>query len=99
MSLVLTFELSISLCLQLSIFFPDRDLKPETIGCAITFKNWIQGQMNTIASAVQILSLVPLLGAVYSFCMLFKRKAEDVLPERYVQSDLEDAKKGRNAKA
>lgn len=67
----------------------DGDLRPNTIGCAITFKNWLQGQMDTIASAVNVLSLVPLLGAIYSFCMIFKRKAEDVLPERYVKSALE----------
>ena len=47
--------------------------------------------MSTISSAVNVLSLVPLLGAIYSFCMVFKRKAEDVLPERYVKSALESA--------
>ena len=100
LSFITTLLILYHVCVRLRMYFSraDGDLGSDTIGCAITFKNWIQGQMNTIASAVRILSLVPLLGAVYSICMVFKRKAEDVLPEKYVRSALETADKRGNLK-
>ena len=46
--------------------------------------------MDLIASFVNFLSLIPTTGALYSICMLFKRKAEDILPEKYTKSAMEN---------
>ena len=60
-----------------------EDLQPETSGCAYTMMTWIQSQMNSTASLINVFSMIPLLGWIYSLCMVFKRKSEDVLPAIY----------------
>ena len=59
------------------------ELKPETSGCAFALMTWIQSQMNAVANVIVFFSLIPVLGWVYSMCMVLKRKKEDVLPEIY----------------
>jgi hypothetical protein len=61
-------------------------MQPFTSGCAVTLRLWIQNQMDTIGFIVQVMAIVPLLASVYSCCMTFKRKHEDVLPTVYIQS-------------
>jgi hypothetical protein len=56
-----------------------------TSGCVVTLRLWVQNQMDLIGSLVQIMSLLPMMAAVYSCCMTFKRKHEDVLPTKYIQ--------------
>jgi|TARA_B110000208_G_scaffold120393_1_gene147063 hypothetical protein len=60
-------------------------MQPFTTGCAVTLRLWIQNQMDTIGSIIQAMAILPLLAAVYSCCMTFKRKHEDVLPTKYIQ--------------
>jgi hypothetical protein len=60
-------------------------MRDETSGCAVSLRLWIQDQMDLIGLAVQAMSLLPMFAAVYSCCMTFKRKHDDVLPTKYIQ--------------
>ena len=60
-------------------------MKESTSGCVVTLRLWVQNQMDLIGLVVQGMSLLPLMAAVYSCCMTFKRKHDDVLPTKYIQ--------------
>ena len=64
------------------------EMEPETSGCAFTMIRWIQSQMDSTANTINLFSIIPLLGWVYSLCLTFKRKDEDVLPAMHVQPKL-----------
>lgn len=65
-----------------------EEMEAETSGCAFTMKRWIQGQMDSTATTINLFSVIPVVGWIYSLCLTFKRKDVDVLPEKYVMPKL-----------
>ena len=61
------------------------ELKEGVRGCSHTLGLWIQSQMDAVGITLQLMSLIPLVAGIFSCCMCFKRKHEDVLPTKYVQ--------------
>ena len=61
-------------------------INEASAGCAYTMHMWIWDEMAVIGSIISTLSFIPALGVCFATCMCFKRKHEDVLPTKYVQT-------------
>ncbi|ETV73812.1 hypothetical protein H257_11489 [Aphanomyces astaci] len=52
----------------------------NSMGCAKAFHQYFAATMSTVSIAVMAMTCLPILFALVSLCLLFKRKDEDVLP-------------------
>jgi hypothetical protein len=61
-------------------------LNEFSAGCAYTTHTWVWSEISGIGTVITVLSIIPAIGACFACCMCFKRKHEDVLPTKYVQT-------------